>query len=428
MIHKTLEEWFDTMPYVAGIAGLMLFFFLYWSNAYQVRYAEVVMQDFLYETAIAGKIRQEEYEILQNRLTSVCPDTELKIMCYKYRMSPMYAIIPAEEWRREFLKNNTRNEIIFKKYEPKVIQEKAENLRYQTETNESLLAGDRGEYLPLPSENGEISVCAVRANQEIYEDESLITLCRITTSQDVFYKEALPSVAKESGEILLELELDEKVYPVPVTVVCHPRILLCKYGHSVVNTKFVLEETKKTGNFVCPYCHLIPKTISCDVSGLKIKAGEQLTSISLGITVLFLDGHTEYITPDSEDWQDDFDMNYCGTQTVTIRFRNKEIMITIVTENPVCRNCGEQCNDRCPDDYEKNPYCTACLSEMYVDTGKWKGEEQIVLGKELVDCLNSNGEILLERGDFVVLAVEFKGNVISLQQEIKIDGKSGEGS
>lgn len=427
MIHKTLEEWFDTLLYVGIIMGLLLFFSYYWSTEYQFRYAKAVLQEFLDKTAVSGKLTGAEYERLQLQLDDICPGFKVDIRCYTYRRNPQYALITEDIWRKDFQEKNIRKEKVFEEYKPEVQQERAENLRYQTETNETLISGITGEFLPLPSEEYEISVCAVRPNQEVYEKEPLITLCKISTPQGVYYQTASPASAQESGEVLLELTLDSAVYFVSVNVVCHSRTVLCEYGHVVVNTKELISEARENGNFSCPYCALIPENVFCDAMSVNLQTGEALTSDAPGIWVTFLDEHMEYVTPDCEEWQDDYDKNYCGTQEVTIRYRNKETMLTAITENPACIQCGGMCNDRCLADYEKYPYCIACLSELYVETGELQEEEQLLTGKELLECLAAYGEILLQRNDLAVTVFQYRGETAYMQREIKLDGRSGEG-
>jgi hypothetical protein len=244
----------------------------------------------------------------------------------------------------------------------------------------------------------------------------------------MYYREALAAATSESGEVLLELQLEGQVYFVPVNVICHPRMVVCNNGHYVVNTKNIISEIKETGSFSCPYCRLVPETISCNATVLYIQTSNPLTSEMLGIRVDYLDGHVEYVTPDSEEWQDDLDMNYCGTQEVTIQYRNKECKIMVITENPGCKKCGNTCNDRCRKDYELYPYCTNCLSEMYITTGKMREEEQILMGDELLTDMNTNGRILLQRGDFVVIGIKLKGYVMNLQRKIRINGKREAGA
>ena len=47
MVHKLLEELFDNLLFAAGVLGVLVFFIMYWEQSFQIRYAEVVLHDFL---------------------------------------------------------------------------------------------------------------------------------------------------------------------------------------------------------------------------------------------------------------------------------------------------------------------------------------------------------------------------------------------
>ena len=71
MIHKALEELFDTILFFIGVFGVLIFFLGYWKNAFQIRYAEVVLRDFLGKIAITGKVIKEDYECLHRNLYEI---------------------------------------------------------------------------------------------------------------------------------------------------------------------------------------------------------------------------------------------------------------------------------------------------------------------------------------------------------------------
>ncbi len=426
MIHKATEEWFDTVVYIGIIAGMLCFFCMYWRSEFSLRCVEVVLQEFLDETAISGKITREEYDGLCERLYDICPEYNLKINCYLYSTHRIYDLISEETWREDFEKRNKKKTVVLKDNSFEIRQQNTESLHLQNETNDSVLAAVRTEYLPLLEEKDGISVCAVRTKQEVYEGESIITLCRIDAPEGAYYAEALPLEANESGVVLLELSVEGTVYHVPVEVICHPRIVVCDKGHAVVNTKEIMEESKLLGKTSCPFCSFIPEYISVDKAVVSIKTGTPINKTILKATVTYLDGSTEVIVPDSEEWQDDFDPEYCGTQEVTIRYRNKETKITLISENSVCNKCGGGCNDRSYKDYLEYPYCIECLSLMYMYTGETRQEEQLLSEAELLSILDSKGEVLFTRGDFMTLTYRADKAMSCLQKEIKMDGRTGE--
>ena len=425
MIHKLLEKWFETMLYIGLMLGLIGFFCFYWKEEYSFRHTKTVLQEFLEETSISGKLTYEEYSGLKKRLHEICPEGTLEISCYKYSSRAIHDLISKEKWEADFTARNVKKTVLFQEYEPQVRQQKESQLRLQKETNASILAADKQEYLPLPQEENRIFISAVREVQEVYEGEELITLCRVIDSGQMYYKEAQDRKATESGEVLLTLTLESGIYSVPVNVICYPRTELCAMGHRVVNTKEVLEEKKLSGKIKCPYCQVIPADIFCSTPVLYVKTGETIQRIGVNILVIYLDGSTEHVTPEAEEWQDDFDENYCGTQMTVIRYRNKETMIKVISENPLCKKCGGSCNDRCYEDYVRYPYCVECLSKIYVYTGENREEEELITKKELLYKLDTEGEFLLNRGDFIMVTYKQGKNITILQQKVKINGSSG---
>ena len=425
MIHKVLEEWFDTLLYVGIVIGLMGFFCLYWGNEYSFRHAKAVLHEFLDKASVSGKITEEEYVGLNNALHDIYPGASLEISCYRYSKQKIFDLIPQEKLERDFAGRNSKKKIELKDYEIQIPKIDVNSLCMQTETNASVLAADKKEYLPLPKDETQVIICAVRPIQEVYIGEGLITLCRITDSNGVYYKEAAYAEAQKSGEVFLELVLEDRIYPVPIEVICHPKTVLCSNGHCIVNTKEIIEEKKLTGKIKCTYCSMLPMQLICDESELHIKTGEMLTGNQIRILVTYLDGNTEYVSPDSKDWQDDFDSNYCGKQEITIHYRNMETNLMVVSENPICEKCGKECNDRSYEDYVKYPYCLECLSGMHFLTGEIREEELLLSKEDLFAELELKGEILLNRGDFFVMICKRGKNMSVMQRKIRIDGKSG---
>ncbi len=213
---------------------------------------------------------------------------------------------------------------------------------------------------------------------------------------------------------------------VPVEVLCHPRTVVCEFGHEVVNSRQILEESKRTGKLECPYCGLLPEYIVCNTAVLSKETGDKFRKDELWLTAAYPDGHTEQVTPESKDWADTYDENYCGIQQVTVNYRGAEAAVMVISENKGCRQCNAECNERCYADYIRFPYCTECMSRTALFTGKVQEEEQILGLQDLVCCLDEKGELLLKRGDFVTAALVQKGQYLTLlQREVMQDGGRG---
>lgn len=427
MIHKILEEAFDTILFFAGVFGVLILFMGYWENTFQLRYAEVVLQDFLGKVAITGKVTKEDYECLQRNLYEIDSRYELKMQGITYQEKPIYALYNKEELQEYFCERNCVKTFLPKEYHVPLLQCSKEELQLQTETNASVLAAVQQDYLPLPDEAMQLKISAVRPLQEVYENEKLITVCKVIDSNTVYYTEAKETLAKESGETELEVMIDNEVYTVPIQVICHPRTIQCERGHTIINEKEIIETGKQTGVIVCPYCRILPERIMCEVPEITINTGEDLTETKLRVKVIYQDGSKEYITPESEEWQDNYEKEFCGEQTVTIMYRNAETQVSVTSQNDTCRQCGNECNDRCREDYLDYPYCLDCLSRRYIFTGRVEIQETLMNGKEVMSVLDTEQEVLFSRDDFVVVEIKTGRGKSLLQKKIAIDGRKGIG-
>ena len=425
MIHKLLGELFDGLLFFTGAVGVLIFFLVYWKTSINIRYAEVILQDFLWKVSVTGKITEDDYEGLQRTLDSIASKGDLKIKCIQYSEYPEYRMFTEKEMSTYFQSRNNRSSVVMEEYVLPVVHIREEDLKYQEETNDSFWAAEKMEYLSLPYEGSEVEIAAVCPEQEVYEGEKLITLCKVSSKDMNFYVEASEVIAKESGEIDLEVMIEETMYKIPIQVRCHPRTVQCNNGHTVLNDKRVIEEYKQSGTVLCTYCSMLPKKIFCEISGLNLKTGEKLTGEKIGVQVHYLDGSVEYVTPESEDWTDDYDEEFCGKQLVTIRYRNAETQIVVISENPPCIQCGNECNDRSKEDYKNYPFCIACLGKKYIFTGKVFSEEEVICENELEAAFEAEKEVVLTRGDYIVLEFDIGCYKTIVQKKILTDGTSG---
>lgn len=423
-MHKWMEELFDTLLYLGFVMGMLMFSACYWNGACQLRGAELVVEEFLNVVAAEGKISLEEYEKLLQGLYRLNSSYEPEILCSRYVLIPCYAQIPKEKLDSYYMERNVRAEVILQQGDIEVVQENAEELRLLEETNASLLAAKNSDYLPLPEQGSEWHVQAVFDRQEVYEGESLITLCKISSEQGNYYAEAKEKTASTSGMTCLELQIEEEAIQVPVEVICYPRIVTCIYGHEIVNSKEKIEEFKQTGNFTCPYCAVFPASMKCQTNFLYKRTGEPINKEELWLEVTFMDGHKECITPEAIEWQDDYDENYCGIQIVTVQFRSLEEFVTVISENGGCKQCNAACNERCFADYTSFPYCTKCMSETLLFTGEVYEEEKQIPFEKMVSVLDKEGEMLLNAEDLITVKINNRGTVRSiLHRDVMRDGK-----
>ena len=424
MLHKWMEELVDFRLYLGLMFGLLVFFLCYWKNCYQTRQAELMLNSFLHKASSSGKITAQEHEKLVKNLEKMDADYELQITCKRMELVPVYGLISISELEQYYLSRNIRRKIEFQRYELQVEEEDVENMKLQTETNASILAAEQ-ESIPLPEEGSiGITIEAVRNSQKVYEGEPLITLCRVKSGNEIYFEVADPVWAVSSGQYMLSLRVNGEEYYAPVEVDCYPRKINCSYGHSVVNSKEILEETNLSGTWECPYCKKLPLEMKCSTVFLSKTTGEFLGEDDLWLDVIYMDGHTERITPKEEEWQDDYDENFAGLQTVTIYYRGLKSKVTIFSENPKCRQCLDFCEKRNYLDYNLFPYCTDCMSREPFFTGEVQEEERCLEYKELAEILDKEGKVILKRGDYINLQLKQRGNYkCVLQKAVKQDGR-----
>ena len=418
-----LEDMADNVLFLAVLFSLLLLFLMYWKGAFQLRYAEVIIQDFLAEARVEGRFTSEQLEKLIKDVEKINPEYQVEISCMENVERPVYASVPATTLDQYYLERNIRKENSMVAYEVQIKEEKAEQLKFQLESNETILAEESG-YLPLPQEGIVESVEAVRSRQEIYEGEDLITLCRVFVDGKTYYTEAAPMQPDSSGVVLLNVTVEEVSYSVPVEVICHPRYMVCDEGHRFVNSKKRVLLMEETGLLCCPYCEVMPETIKCSSNFLERKTGKTLTGEDIWITAIFPDGSERIVTPEDEGWQDNYDENYCGIQHVKISYCGVDTSVQILSRNETCKQCFESCEGRYYTDYVSFPYCTECMSKVPLFTGDVYEEKKEITFGEIVSLLDEAGEILFEKDEYICIRLRQGKRIVSLlQKRFLTDGR-----
>jgi len=111
MLHKWLEEWYDTLLYLGVLVGCIALFNSGWKKEYQVRYAEAVMQEFLAEVSVKGKITREDYVWLTENIEQIKTEYQVELICLEYMLQPIYALLSRETISEYYLSRNKRREI-----------------------------------------------------------------------------------------------------------------------------------------------------------------------------------------------------------------------------------------------------------------------------------------------------------------------------
>ena len=418
MAREWMEELVDHLLYMGLLLGVLYFFIQYQGEACKLRCAELIAEDFLYVAAADGRITMQEYQNMLVRMKQVDLGYEVQVARIGYELQPCYAQISQSALDRYYMERNVRQAVVLQEISYSVTDADAEGLKLQKETNASVMGGEEQEYLPLPGEVTALRVEAVRPEQEVYEGEMLITVCRVSTERGTYYVEAEVVSAWESGTVWLEVAVEGIVIRVPVEVLCHPRYVQCANQHVIVNTEEVVNGMKNEGILKCVYCAAYPDKIECHPALLYKTTGCKLTKEEIWLEVCYMDGHRERITPDLEEWQDNYDETYCGIQQVTICYRGLEETVTVISENGGCKNCASACNERSLEDYNKFPYCTVCMSEVLLFTGKTYYEEQIKTLDSETELLQKNGEIRLDFGEYLIVTIKKDGEYQSIRKKM----------
>lgn len=412
---RITEKFFDVILFLGiGMVSLLLFG-CYWEGEYENRCAEAVLEAFLQQTSIQGGFSAEEFEILLNDIQRIDRELSVELEVTKQHMEPCYALLTKERISDYYIGRNVRKTKEMIPAELVETEENTDQMKLQTDTNASILAEGKTQYLPLPEENMEYGVFAVRPEQWVYEGEELITLCLVTSDEGYYYVEAEPICADRSGKIKLRLYIGSELYEPEVNVRCEPRTKRCENGHVITNTRERIAQEQNGECVECPLCRKTPVKVTAEIVQAVYPVGSPLERILPEAEVVFLDGHTEVIRPGDIGWQDDYDENYCGFQTVTIMYYSATTVVTIVTEGAMCKNCKETCGVRSFTDYQEFPYCASCMSEVPLFTGEVFLEEQKMGYAGLVAQMDSAGNVSLEKGDFITGIVKKNNKVQSIR-------------
>ena len=102
MVHKLLEDLLDNFLFAVGVFGVLIFFIIYWERSFQIRYAEVVIHDFLWKASVSGKVTKDDYESLHRNLYSIDPKYDLEMQWVQYLEHPEYKLFSENELKQYF--------------------------------------------------------------------------------------------------------------------------------------------------------------------------------------------------------------------------------------------------------------------------------------------------------------------------------------
>jgi hypothetical protein len=146
-----------------------------------------------------------------------------------------------------------------------------------------------------------------------------------------------------------------------ITVTVVPRSKSCANGH----TYNLNSDGSDPG---CPYCQawLSSLTITYPITGpFTIYKGTTLVDNGVTLLATYMDGHTQILY---NEYVDNLDENYVGTQNVTISYKGKYVYLTVTTKRvlQLCSTCNRY-YELYPD--LSDPGCPFCQARTPIFTG-----------------------------------------------------------
>lgn len=145
-----------------------------------------------------------------------------------------------------------------------------------------------------------------------------------------------------------------------ITVTVIPRSRTCTNGH----TYNLNSDGSDPG---CPYCRAWLRSLqiaSPTEGSISIYIDTSLPENGVTLLATYLDGRQEYL---HEEYLDNLDDHYLGTQTVTLTYKGKYVSLTVITKRNLrlCKLCGRY-YELYPDG--SDPGCPFCLAKTPIFT------------------------------------------------------------
>ena len=372
----------------------------------------LLCEEMISEISASGSLKRDSYERFLEGLSECTEAFQVELQHTSYQKSPVYEYAAKEKITRYYAMRNQRE--IFDISTNPVLPEKIamQDAKLQEQNNASVLGGSMGIYVPLPKEEGmseEIRYEAMVPVQEVYLGEELITVCMVEMPTGYYQFIADACSLKEEGTTVVQLTVNGRRIPAYVEATVYPRELNCPYGHTYACTKERVRYMKETGDMPeCPYCKVMVTDISFSPSIVTTTVGTALQETEFLVRVVYQDGHTEIFDQKEEGLKFDYDAFYCGKQNVRTSYRGFLAEgLTVMVKGGKCKECGGECQEKGYRDYEKNPFCSSCLSKIPVFLGKINLQEEIFETCDIVQELEKQTTYEMKRGDFFSIQVNF---------------------
>jgi len=401
---NSLRKIAERALFVFVFFGAIVLFNIY-TDTIRHKQLEKMTREFAYEIAKDGQLTTEEYYMFLDGVGAMDSSVSVELSHTSYELTPYYEGKSAAEISAYFGERNILNE---KNVPVEAVDYPKQDFIYalQDKTNASVLASISGsEYIPLPEDTvaGAASYTAVCPSQRVYCGEKLCTVVRVFENGIVYYREADEVTVGFIGTGDYELTLDGEPTGAFVSIVSYPTTQTCDNGHETVLTPSSIELFETTGAYApCAFCALEPEYVTASVSDITAELGTAVEDLPVILTVTYMDGHTEDLTPDDKRLHFSYDSAYCGVQDVRVSFINYEgEVFTCTLQGGSCSICGAVCENRNLADYRRFSFCEQCMDNMPLFYGTTFTQADYISNSEIVTVLASGQPYFLNRGDYI---------------------------
>lgn len=429
-IRKVMERALMAIVFFAASA----LFFLIYMDVIQYRHTKQLCEDFVYEISKDGSVTDTDYYIFLDAVSDMDTSMDVKLSHTKYLTFPLYDYYEEAAIANYFAGRNHLKEVKLPSF-PVVLPEiHPELLERQDKTNAAVLSSLSSDgYVPLPEDDVTAGVVyeAVCDVQSVYENELLCTIVRVTENGITYYAEADMVSVGFSGTGSYELQIGGVPTGAYVNIESFPRTIMCSNGHETLVTEERIAKYQLSGTYgPCPFCAMIPGEIEATQSNVTATIGTGIESLGTSLSVVYQDGHRENLDFSDEELYCSYDSSYCGTQIVRFSYKGIErAVLTVTLSGALCDVCGSPCAGKNMADYDRFPYCNACMAGMPFFMGTTYTEQEFIGNDEIITELITEKKYSFSRGDYVEIYVSYKGNNLPipfLGRDIKMPIIKGE--
>lgn len=392
--------------------GPALFFLLFKSTQKEI-FAEELTRDFLESVTSSGSIEADDYMLYRDALAGIDGfDTTLHYTTY--HEEPVYGYYDKSEIEDFF---NIRNvwDTHFHKTESPVPEDADPNtLRMQKHTNATALAKLLDEGLPI---GNDIPLAVYTYTpfvpvQELYAGEYLATVVKVETGTMTYYMEADLIPAAGFGTQTYDLSIGGVSINASITATVWPREVTCPTCNNVYTcTKQVVDHYKATNTWAyCPYCRVLVRDITADVTSFTCPVGTADTDIAgITFTAEYYDGTKEMFS--LSELSHNYSTSFAGEQDITVSYKgtHKTGVCKIITTCPSCTGCGTQITGRNAFDCSIYPLCADCMEGMPVYLGAYAVVPETFSDDAITEQLIASEVFPMGRNDYLNLTVNHDG-------------------